>query len=126
MTVVYLDSVFTLNTLMDYLLCLATARLAGIPLRRGRYLLAALAGGAYAAAVFLPFGGFLSQAPAKAAAGVLLALIAYGGEERLLRLTALFFGLSCWAAPSRWSTGFSIPMWTPRSCLWPPERRIWC
>ena len=95
MTVVYLDSVFTLNTLMDYLLCLATARLAGIPLRRGRYLLAALAGGAYAAAVFLPFGGFLSQAPAKAAAGVLLALIAYGGEERLLRLTALFFGLSC-------------------------------
>ena len=87
MTVVYLDSVFTLNTLMDYLLCLATARLAGIPLRRGRYLLAALAGGAYAAAVF------------------------WG---------------PCWAAPSRWSTGFSIPMWTPRSCLWPPERRIWC
>ena len=95
MTVVYLDSVFALNGLMDYLLCLATARLAGIPLRRGRYLLAALAGGAYAAAVFLPFGGFLSQAPAKAAAGMLLALIAYGGEERLLRLTVLFFGLSC-------------------------------
>ena len=45
MTVVYIDSVFVLNTLMDYLLCLVTARLAGIPLRRRRYLLAALAGG---------------------------------------------------------------------------------
>ena len=54
MTVVYIDSVFVLNTLMDYLLCLVTARLAGIPLRRRRYLLAALAGGGYAVAVFLP------------------------------------------------------------------------
>ena len=50
MTVVYIDSVFVLNTLMDYLLCLVTARLAGIPLRRRRYLLAALAGGGYAVA----------------------------------------------------------------------------
>lgn len=95
MTVVYIDSVFVLNALMDYLLCLVTGRLAGIPLRRGRYLLAALAGGAYAAAVFLPGLGFLSAPAAKAAMGVLLALIAYGGEERLARLTLLLFTLSC-------------------------------
>ena len=54
MTVVYVDSVFILNGVMDYLLLLVTARLAGIPLRRRRYLLAALAGAAYAVAVFLP------------------------------------------------------------------------
>ena len=59
MTVVYIDSVFFLNTLMDYLLVLSAGRLAGIPLRRGRYMLAALAGGAYAAAVFLPAYSFL-------------------------------------------------------------------
>ena len=94
MTVVYLDSVLVLNTLMDYVLFLATARLAGIPLRRGRYLMAALAGGAYAAAVFLPGGGFLAEPMIKAAAGVLLALIAYGGERKLLRLTLLLFLLS--------------------------------
>ena len=58
MTVVYVDSVFVLNGLMDYLLLLVTARLAGIPLRRRRYLLAALAGAAYAVAVFLPGMGF--------------------------------------------------------------------
>lgn len=95
MTVVYIDSVFLLNGAMDYLLCLATARLAGITLRRWRYALAALLGGAYAAASFFPGCGFLSAAPVKLAAGLLMALVAYGGEERLLRLTLLLFGLSC-------------------------------
>jgi len=94
-TVIYIDSVFALNALMDYLLLLCAARLAGLPLRRGRYVLAALAGGAYAAAVFLPGLGFLSQSPVKLAAGVVLGLIAYGGEEKLLRLTLLFFAVSC-------------------------------
>jgi len=94
-TVIYIDSVFILNALMDYLLLLSAARLAGLPLRRGRYLLAALFGGAYAAAVFLPGLGFLGESPVKLAAGVLLSLIAYGGEEKLLRLTLLFFAVSC-------------------------------
>ena len=95
MTVVYVDSVFVLNTLMDYLLVLAVGRLAGIPLRRGRYLLAGLLGGAYAVAAFLPGLGFLSGTPVKLAAGVLMALVAYGGEEKLLRLTLLLFAVSC-------------------------------
>ncbi len=94
-TVVYVDSVFVLNSVMDYLLLLCTGRLAGIRLRRGRYLLAALLGGGYAVAVFLPGGGFLAQTPVKLAAGALLALIAYGGEEKLLRLTLLLFAVSC-------------------------------
>ena len=95
MTVVYIDSVFFLNTLMDYLLVLSAGRLAGIPLRRGRYLLAALAGGAYAAAVFLPGLGFLAAGPVKLAAGVLLSLIAFGGEAHFFRLTLLLFSVSC-------------------------------
>ena len=70
---VYVDSVFVLNALMDYLLVLSVGRLAGIPLRRGRYLLAGLLGGAYAVAVFLPGLGFLAATPVKLAAGVLLA-----------------------------------------------------
>ena len=95
MTVVYIDSVFVFNALMDYLLLLSAGRLAGIPLRRRRYLLAALAGGAYAAAAFLPGMGFLSTGPVKAAAGVLLSVIAFGGEERFFRLTLLLLAVSC-------------------------------
>ena len=95
MTVIYVDSVFVLNATMDYLLFLVTARLAGVPLRRRRYLLAAVAGGAYAVAVFLPGGAFLAATPAKLAVGVLLSLLAFGGEEKLLRLTLLLFAIAC-------------------------------
>lgn len=95
MTVIYVDSVFVLNAAMDYLLFLVTARLAGRPLRRWRYLLAALAGGAYAVAVFLPGGGFLAATPVKLAVGVLLALLAFGGEEKLLRMILLLFAIAC-------------------------------
>lgn len=114
MTVIYIDSVFLLNAVMDYLLLLAAARLAGLPLRRRRYLLAALAGGAYAAAVFLPGLVWLSAMPVKLAAGVLLGLMAYGGEEKLLRLILLFFAVSCGMAGCVLGLGLlsgsSVPM----------------
>ena len=95
MTVVYADSVFLLNGAMDYVLFLVTARLAGVPLKRRRYALAALLGAVYAVSVFLPGLNFLSAFPAKLAVGVLLALVAYGGEEKLLRLVLLLFAVSC-------------------------------
>lgn len=92
---VYVDSVFVLNALMDYLLLLCTGRLAGVPLRRRRYALAAALGGAYAVTVFLPGCGFLGSLPVKLAAGVVLSVIAFGAEERLGRLTLLLFAVSC-------------------------------
>jgi len=95
MAVVYVDSVFALNTAMDYLVLLLTARLAGIPLRRGRYLLAALLGGGYAVSVFCPGLIVLSELPVKLAVGGLMALMAFGGEERLLRLTLLMLAVTC-------------------------------
>jgi len=100
MTVVYLDSVFFLNGAMDYLLLLSAATLAGIPLRRRRYILMALLGGAYAVAVFLPGLEGLSSLPAKAAAGVLMGVIAFSGEERVWRLMLLTFAVACAMAGS--------------------------
>lgn len=128
MTTVYVDSVFVLNTLMDYLLLLCTARLAGIPLRRWRYVLAAILGGAYAVAVFLPGWGFLGLLPVKIAVGVVLSVIAFGGEARILRLTLLLLAVSCAMAGCvlglgllagsavRWSRGCSILTSPPRCC----------
>jgi len=95
MTVVYVDSVFALNTAVDYLVLLLTARLAGVPLRRGRYLLAALLGGSYAVAVFYPGMLVLAQLPVKLVVGGAMALMAFGGEERLLRLTLLMLAVAC-------------------------------
>ena len=52
MTVIYVDTLFLLNGIIDYLLLLAAARLAGEPLRRLRFGAAAALGGAYAVAIF--------------------------------------------------------------------------
>ena len=95
MAVVYIDSVFCLNTLMDTLLLWATGQLAGIPVRRIRCILGGIIGGMYAAAVFLPGLHVLGALPWKLFAGVAMALIAFGGDRRFLRLLLLFFAVSC-------------------------------
>ncbi len=94
MTVVYLDRVVLLNLAVDYLLLLATARLAGLPLRRGRLALAAALGALYAAAVFLPGCRGLAHPLCRLAAGTAMCRLAWRRERRPWRLTALFFLLS--------------------------------
>ena len=91
---VYLDRVLLLNLLVDYLLLLTTARLAGIPLRRGRLALCAAGGALYAGAVFLPGLGWLAHPLCRAAMGVAMALTAWRRESHPWRLTALFFLLA--------------------------------
>lgn len=66
--VVYLDRVFLLNLLVDYLLLLSAAQLSGRTLSRLRLLLCAAGGGLYAAATFLP-GLRFSARPAVPAGG---------------------------------------------------------
>ena len=94
MQVVYIDSLFLLNAIMDYLLLLASARLAGEPLRRLRIAAAALLGGGYAAAVCLPGMEWLSAPVCKIAAAVLMVLVGLGSGRRLLRQTVIFFLLA--------------------------------
>ena len=94
MVTVYIDRVFVLNSLVDYLLLLTTSRLAGIPLRRVRLALCALAGGVYASAVFLPSCAVLAQPALMLPFGSVMALTAFWRQPKKLRLTALFFLLS--------------------------------
>ncbi len=103
MEVLYLDSLFFLSLLTDYLLCLAAGRVCGLRLRRRRYFFAALFGAAYAAAVFLPGLGFLASPPLKLSAGLLMGLIAYGAERRPLRCTAVFFAVSAAFGGALWA-----------------------
>lgn len=94
MTVVYIDLLFLLNLIANYLLLLAAGRIAGAGLARWRIGLGAALGALYAALIFLPGLVWLACWPCKIAAGVLMALIAFGGERHLLRVTILFFGVS--------------------------------
>lgn len=95
MTVIYIDTLFLLNALVDYLLLLAAARLAGEPLRRGRFALGAALGGLYAVAIFLPGLTFLSHPLCRLASAALMLTAAYGGSRRLLRQGVLFAALTC-------------------------------
>ena len=103
MEVIYLDALFVLNLLADYLLCLSTGRICGLCLRRWRYLAAALLGALYAAAVYLPGLRFLSLPPLRLAAGLGMGLIAFGAERQPLRCAAVLlavaaaFGGALWA-----------------------------
>ena len=95
MTVIYVDTLFLLNGIIDYLLLLAAARLAGEPLRRLRFGAAAALGGAYAVAIFLPGMSFLAGPWCKLASCVLMLVVAYGGSRRLLRQGLIFVALAC-------------------------------
>ncbi len=94
MTVVYIDALFLLNLTINYLLLLASARLAGETLRRGRMALGAALGGLYAAAVFFPGMGFLTHPLCKLGSAVLMLLCAFGGSRRLVRVGLVFFGVA--------------------------------
>lgn len=103
MDVIYIDRLFALNLLLDYLLVLCTARICGVRLRRRRYLGAAVLGAAYAAASVFPALGFLTTAPVKLIFGLLMALIAYGGEEKWLRCALAFFAVSALFGGAVWA-----------------------
>ncbi len=94
MEVIYIDSLFLLNLVIDYALTVMCAQVCGVRLRRGRYALAALAGAAYAVAVYLPGLERLGSAPMKLGAGVLMALIAFVGEARPVRCAVVFFAVT--------------------------------
>lgn len=95
MTVLYVDTLFLLNALVDYFLLLGAARLAGEPLRRLRFGVGAALGGGYAVGMFLQGLEFLSHPLCRAASCALILVTAYGGSRRLLRQGVIFLALTC-------------------------------
>lgn len=95
LTVIYLDTLFLLNSCMDYLLLLCSARLAGEQLHRFRMAAGGVLGGLYAAAAVLPGMEFLLHPVYKIGSAVLMVLVGLGASRRLLRQSVIFFALSC-------------------------------
>ncbi len=95
MTTIYIDTLFFVNAVIDYLLLLCSARLAGEPLERLRFGAGAVLGGAYAVALFLPGGTFLYHPLCRICSAVLMVLVAFSNSRRLLRQIVIFFALAC-------------------------------
>lgn len=94
METIYIDSLFLLNLVIDYLLCLVSARVCGVILRRWRYVLAAFIGALYSVGVYLPGLGWMALPLVKLCLWLIMALAAFGGEERMLRCGVVFAAVS--------------------------------
>ncbi len=93
--VVYLDTIFLLNSAADAAALYAAARLSGLPVSGRRLAAAALLGGTYGALCALPGWGALASFPAQACAAAALVRLAFGRREGFLRRVLLFYLLSC-------------------------------
>lgn len=91
---VYIDSLFLLDFVVDYLLLLLTGKVTGSPLRRWRLVLAAGLGGCYCVLCVIARLPVLSHPVFKLAVAVLLVLLAYGHCRGLLRCILIFLALS--------------------------------
>lgn len=104
MTVVYIDLLFLLNLVANYLLLLAAGRMCGRVLHRWLLALAASLGAGYACALFFPGLDWLGAPLCRVCAGILMSLTAYGAQKGLPQVTLCFFGASAalgglvWAA----------------------------
>ena len=103
METIYIDRLFALNLIIDYFVLLGSARVSGVKLRRRRYLLSAVFGALYAALSVLPNAAFLSLAPIKLISGIIMAVIAFGKEEKLLRCSLVFFAVSALFGGAVWA-----------------------
>lgn len=102
---IYVDSLFALNLIADYLLLLTGARVSGAVLHRWRIALASALGAAYAVASVVPEWGILANPIAKIALGVGMCLISYGSERRFWRCTGVFFAVSSLFGGAVWASG---------------------
>ena len=92
--VIYADSVFVLNALIDYLLLHGCTRLSGARGSRARLLGAAVFGGLYAVGYVIPQCGILRTAAVRLLVFALMVLLAFGGGKQALWRGMLLLGLS--------------------------------
>ena len=86
-TVVYLDTLFFLNFLLNYLIMLAVARVCALVVRRWRIALAAAVGGVYAVMAIMPIMHFAASLIMQILVAIAMAAIAFGVNKRLTKAT---------------------------------------
>jgi len=94
MRVIYIDTLFLLNLMVNYLLLLATAKIAAVHISRWRVAFGALLGAGYAVAAVFPALHLLLAAPMRLVSGSIMVLSAFGPSRRFLRLLLIFFAVS--------------------------------
>lgn len=94
MQVIYIDELFLINLIVNYLALLTTAKICAKRASRWRLALAAAAGAAYSVLSVLPDMAFLDNPAIMAVAAAVMILIVYGGQHGLIRVGVIFFAIS--------------------------------
>ena len=103
MEIIYVDSLFLLNAVIDYLILLAAGRICSLPLRRIRMVLGAVLGGAYAVCTVLPGAAFLAGGAGKLAAGAAMTYAAFGRAGRFARSFVTVMAVTCAFGGAVWA-----------------------
>ena len=93
MRTIYLDSLFILNFIIDYIIVLAAGKICALPLRRRRMAAAAAAGGLYAVLAVM-FPSVLALPVVKLCVGAVIPLAAFGQGRHYPRAAISFFAVS--------------------------------
>ncbi len=93
--VIYLDEVFAVNAAVNWLLLLTAVSITGGGAGRLRLGVGAVFGGLWAAAVWLPYLGWLASLPGELLGFAGLCLICFGFRGRAWKSWLWFFGVSC-------------------------------
>lgn len=94
MQVIYADSLFLINLIINYIMLLVTAKICATRISRLRLLGAASLGAIYSVIVVLPLTPFLRSPLPKLAVGLLMVLASFGGQVRIIRISLIFFAVS--------------------------------
>ena len=94
MNIIYLDTLFLMNAILDYFALLCTAILSGAQTHRLRIAVAGIVGGIYACLCVMPDWIWLISPAVKLSAGILMCVIAFGSERHLFVCCAVFFLIS--------------------------------
>lgn len=94
MNIIYLDTLFLVNFVCDYILLLCTARVSGAEIRRGQILLASVLGGLYACLCTFSEIPWVRSPIIQCVCSTLLCIAAFGQEARMLRCIISFLCIS--------------------------------
>lgn len=94
MNIIYLDTLFFVNCITDYITLLCAGVISGAVIHRKSIAFASVLGGLYACACVSAVGVWMGHFCIRLAFGIFLCLLAFGGETRLLRCCICFFCVS--------------------------------
>ena len=94
MNIIYLDTLFFINLICDYLLLLCSARICGTEIQRTHIIIASCIGGIYACLCTFPSLTWILHPLVKCASSILLCLIAFWNVPHLPLCTCTFLLIS--------------------------------